>query len=388
MLIQIWRNAFNQMLVAGILLAMLTGCRSPLTKLSAAEKTSYQGLLEWSLQNGTPGAVLVVRSPGSSFVGTIGWSDRARRTPMRPEERFRIASLSKAFLGVVVAQLAAERRLDLDAPITDYLPVAVSARLQGSERISVRHLLRHTSGLYDFERSTAHALRRYLTDRRGSWAPDRDLKYAYDRPLDFEPGTGWRYSTSGYILLGMIVDQIAGRHHSFEIRDRILKPLGLHDTYCELTEHARGSRARGYENWWGWGWTDATDWAPMTGAMVSSARDLANFVRAVVRSDAFLDEATRQVMWGDREKGHLRYDFGISLLRTADDSPWLFGHFGAGPGYLSFAFHQPEEDITIVFLANTSHLSAPNLEKRRAEFSDTLAKALFRLALSDGRSAK
>lgn len=371
------------MLVVPLLTIVATGCRTPLSPLPLEGNRSYQGLLEWSVQNGTPGAVLLVRSPRTNFLAAAGVADREQGIPVEVGDEFRIASLAKAFLGVVAAQLAAEGRLDLDACITNYLPDSVSAKLAGSNRITIRQLMRHTSGLYDFERSFSHVLRRYMTDRHGSWPPERDLKYAYGKRLDFEPGTGWRYSTTGYILLGMIIDLVAGRDHSLEIRDRILQPLGLHHTYCELTEPGAGTRVHGYENWFGWGWTDTTDWAPMTGGMVTSASDLAHFFRSAVRGDGVLGQGTRELMWAGRDKGQLGYDFGISLMRASDDSPWFFGHFGAAPGYISFAFHQPEHDITIVFLGNSSHISAPRLERRRSEFCDTLAKALFRVTLKD-----
>lgn len=369
--------------VALLLLALsITGCRTGLTPLPNQESRTYASLLQWATDNGTPGSVLIVKTPTTNFAAAGGIADRHAKIPMQTNSSFRIASIAKSFVGIAAAQAVAEGKLDLDKPITQYLPPNIIGHIENSERITTRHLLRHTSGVYDFERSIAHTLKRYLTDRRGKWTPERDLSYAYDKSSDFAPGTAWRYSTSGYILVGMILDRIYGRDHSLEIRDRILTPLGLSNTFCELTEPERGSVARGYENWWGLWWTDVTDWAPMTGAMVSTAPELARFIRAVVRNDEFLDPETRSVVWGNRDKGELRYDFGISLSRPNDNAPWFFGHAGAAAGYLSFAYHEPEHDITIVYLANTSHMKARGVGRRRQEFTDKLSAALFELSLS------
>jgi D-alanyl-D-alanine carboxypeptidase len=366
------------------LVLSITGCRTGLTPLPSQEIRTYASLLQWATDNGTPGSVLIVKTPITNVAAAVGIAVRHKKVPMQTNSSFRIASIAKSFVGIVAAQAVAEGKLDLDKPITQYLPPDVTNHIPNCERITTRHLLRHTSGVYDFERSFAHTLRRYLTDRRGKWTPERDLNYAYDKPSDFAPGSAWRYSTSGYILVGMILDRIYGRDHSLEIRARILTPLGLSSTFCELTEPARGSVARGYENWWGLWSTDVTDWAPMTGAMVSTAPELATFIRAIVRNDEFLDPETRSVLWGNRDKGELRYDFGISLSRPNENAPWFFGHTGAAAGYLSFAYHEPKDDITIVYLANTSHMRAQGLGRRRQEFTDKLSIALFELSLKHG----
>jgi hypothetical protein len=104
------------------------------------------------------------------------------------------------------------------------------------------------------------------------------------------------------------------------------------------------------------------------------------------RNDQFLNPKTRSVVWGNRDNGELRYDFEISLSRPNDNAPWFFGHTGAAAGYLSFAYHEPKSDITIVYLANTSHMRAWGLGRRRQE-SDKLSAAVFELSLN-GDSGK
>lgn len=373
----------SRILIAAIGLFLLCGCRASLTKPPKGDALSYNGILAWAEENGTPGSALVVLSPRTNLFLTRGAANIRARDPLTINHQFRIASLSKSYVGVLAGIAAAEGKLNLDAPITDYLPKEITARIANAGQITTRHLLRHTSGICDFERSLAHTIRRYLTDRRGEWTPHRDLSYAFDKPADFVPGAQWRYSTSGFILVGLILDEIYRRDHAFEIRDRLLTPLNLTNTFSERLDRPRGPRASGYERWFGLWRTDVTDWAPMTGAMVATAPDVAKFYRSIVRNDAFLDARTREVIWGNRDKGELRYDFGISLTRANDTSPWFFGHAGAAAGYLTLAYHEPERDLTVVYMCNTSHMHIRGVTRKREEFANTITRALLELALKD-----
>src|SRR5688572_20845469 len=108
-------------LLALSLAALGCGCRS-LKPLPPPQKRSYQSLLEWSHKCGMPGAVLLVRTPKTNFLGSVGWADRKRKIAMRPNHAFRIGSVTKMFLGIAVAQLHTDGVLDTDGILTNYLP--------------------------------------------------------------------------------------------------------------------------------------------------------------------------------------------------------------------------------------------------------------------------
>jgi D-alanyl-D-alanine carboxypeptidase len=229
----------------------------------------------------------------------------------------------------------------------------------------------------------------------------RELEYAYDKPARFPPGEGWDYSNSNFLLLGLVIDSATGHHHSVEIRNEILDPLNLTNTYYELNEPARGELAHGYERHFGY-WEDVTDWTPVLGGnsgMVSTVADLAKFVRAVAGTNSFLDEPTRKLLKSQLREGNADrpwypvsgYDFGISVTRHADDSvslddsPFFFGHAGGTSGYLCFAWHEPQHDVTVVFFGNSSLVDAFH-QHRNYEFQQSLEKALFELAFKQTRN--
>ncbi|MCI0746517.1 MAG: beta-lactamase family protein [Verrucomicrobia subdivision 3 bacterium] len=338
-----------------------------------------------------------MRTPATNFLASVGWADKKQKIPMRPDHAFRIGSVTKTFTGIISAQLHVEGKLNTDALMTNYLPVSITRHFPNSERITLRQMTRHTSGIRDFNDSVAYMLNRRLFSRRGDWPPMRDLSYAYDKPARFSPGEGWDYSNSNFLMLGLMIDQVTGHHHSVEIRQRILEPLNLTNTYYELSEPARGELAHGYERHFGF-WEDATGWTPVVGGssgMVSTVTDLATFVRAVAGTNSFLDEPTRKLLKSQIRKGNADqpwypvsgYDFGVSVNVPAEnDVPFFFGHAGGTSGYLCFAWHEPQHDITIAFFGSSSLVDAFH-QRRNYEFQHLLEKALFELTIEEMRHA-
>jgi len=359
------------------------GCRATFTPLPSKETRTYQSLLEWSHENGMPGSILLVQTPQTNFLGAVGWADVKRKIPMRSDHGFRIGSITKMFMGLTVVQLERTGLLKTDSVITNYLPKSITDHIANSARITVRQLLQHRSGIYEFM-DNRWVLRYALLDRRGNWPPLRHLKYAYDKPAEFPAGKRYEYSNSNFILLGLIIDQVTGHSHSIEIRKRFLDPLQLTNTYYELNEPARGERAHGYERLPVFS-LDTYGWTPITGGsmgLVSTVSDLAVFVRDVgnrMRPNGnpapYGDDWG--VMWqrADHSTTHLSV---ASTILDHNESSVFFGHAGAVPGYLSFAWRDPKNDITIVWFGSST-LGRDSSASGR--FERLLGQALFDLAL-------
>jgi D-alanyl-D-alanine carboxypeptidase len=367
---------------------LLASCRTKLTPLPPENQRTYQSLLDWSHRNGMPGAILLVRTPEQEFMGGIGEADLKHHTPMRPNHAFQIGSVTKSFIGVVAAQMHAEKRLDLDAVITNLLPRDLTSHFPNANKITLRQMLEHTAGLRDVN-SIRRGIDRVFIDRRGEYPTVRELKYAFDQPPNFAPGEGWSYSNTGYLLAGLIIDSAARQHHAIEIRHLLVEPLHLTNTWYNTVETPRGDLSHGYENLFNWWRTDVSDWTPATGGnagLNSTVYDLATFMRAVARDSGFLSEATREELfngWSDEKK---KYFLGLQRVRSRKDAPWFIGHSGGTPGYHCFVFHQPERDITIVYFGSSSLLKARGMNRLLGEFYDTLRNALFELALKENTS--
>ncbi len=143
------RAAF-QLFLAICVGVFVCGCRMAFTPLPRKETRTYRSLLEWSHENGMPGAILLVQTPQTNFLGALGWADVKRKIPIRPEHEFRIGSITKMFTGLTVLQLERAGLLKTDSVITNYLPKSITDPIANSDRITVKHLLQHGSGIYDF----------------------------------------------------------------------------------------------------------------------------------------------------------------------------------------------------------------------------------------------
>src|SRR6266498_3734270 len=132
-------RTMRTVLAAVALIVSVCGCRTAFTPLPPKESRTYQSLLEWSHDNGMPGAILLVQTPGTNYLGAVGWADVKREIPMRPDHAFRIGSVNKMFTGLTVGQLEKDGLLDAGAVITNYLPRSVTDHIANSDQITVRH---------------------------------------------------------------------------------------------------------------------------------------------------------------------------------------------------------------------------------------------------------
>jgi D-alanyl-D-alanine carboxypeptidase len=238
-----------------------------------------------------PGALAQVRDRhGRSVTITSGTAELGTGRPMVSDQgRFRIASVTKTFTAVAVLRLVADRRVALDAPIETYLPGVVRGTGEGAEidghDITVRQLLQHTSGLPNYVR--------YLdkSDPLRRMEPIELVRLALSHQPDFAPGQGFRYTNTGFILAGMLVERLTGKNIRTAVTDLVIRPAGLRDTYWPPTGETgiRGPHARNYQldpaNPQG-PLVDATAFEPSlagaAGAMVSTPSDLNRFWRQLL----------------------------------------------------------------------------------------------------------
>jgi D-alanyl-D-alanine carboxypeptidase len=167
---------------------------------------------------------------GRDLTATSGVADLASRRPVSPNGYFRIASVTKAFVATVILQLAGDGRLSLDDTVERRLPGVVSGNGDNGRAITIRQLLQHTSGIHDDYPDYTSA-KDFYQHRYDTYTPEQTVARAMRHRPDFRPGTGWSYSNTGYVLLGMIIHRVTGHPWHEEVRDRISRPLGLDHTF-------------------------------------------------------------------------------------------------------------------------------------------------------------
>ena len=329
------------------------------TAATVIDEKKLQAVLEKAVKNGLPGVALHVRAPnGVVFTATAGVSDRRSNEPMRGGDLFRVAANSKTFLAVVAVELAQEGKLDLDKSAAQWLPKDVVKHLANADKATVRQLLNHTSGVPEYLND--QFLLAALENPKREWSTREALEFAYDIDAESKPGAIWNYSNTNYLLVGMVIDAASGRHHSEEIRRRIIEPLKLSDTFYWKQQKITGRIAHGYVG----AGSEAQDVTDLDfargladGAMVASVADMAKFVEAIgcVRDHALLTSQARDEIFRNlvpTDPGG--YGLGVQVFEIGKNGEVAIGHGGTIVGYRSEMFYVPGSNVAVAIAANRS----------------------------------
>ncbi|KDN17066.1 serine hydrolase domain-containing protein [Amycolatopsis rifamycinica] len=322
-------------------------------------------------QDGVPGAEVVVQDGRRTRVVRSGTGDLATGKPFPRDGPFRAGSVTKTFVATVVLQLVGAGRVALDAPVERYLP-----GLLPDTRITVRQLLQHTSGLFNYTEDLAGLDPETLRHRGAE--PAELVAMALKHPPLFEPGAGWSYSNTNYILAGMIVERVTGHDLSGEIARRITRPLGLRGTYLPRRgdERLPSPHAVGYTPVGG-KLVDFSDFdatiAGAAGGLVTTPSDLDRFYGALLGGrllrPAELAEMKRTV---PAELGIPGAGYGLglgSIPLSCGGVVW--GHGGSIPGFTTMS-GVAAHDHRVTLVANQDPLPSTTFRHLSAAF-DTAA---------------
>lgn len=321
--------------------------------------TRLQQILDQTVADGyIPGAVVAVHIAGQEpWIGASGLADRASGTPMTTATRLRIASISKTFTAATVLQLVEEGKIDLNAPISTYLPKV----LPNGNTITVRNLLQHTTGLYDYLEDRRYVSLVYSQPDR-IFAPQELVNFALENPPLFAPNAPgkWDYSSTNFVILGMLVEQTTGEPLAKVMRARIFEPLGLSNTFFAPDETIEG-QASGY-------FKDANytraamSFGFATANLVSNPADVVKFGDALFAGKLFTNPETLAEMEtfvsGQGQYNMPDLEYGLGLMRNvlpvgrAASTSRVMGHIGGFGGFRSALWSSPQQGITIALGVN------------------------------------
>ncbi|MFJ3513384.1 serine hydrolase domain-containing protein [Streptomyces sp. NPDC090131] len=324
-----------------------------------------------------PGAMVLLRTPQGTYRAAVGTTERGAATPPDARDHFRIASNTKTMTSALIMLLAQDGRLRLSDPVSKY----VTGVPNGAD-ITVADLLKMRSGLYNY--TNAPELAAALdADPGKAYTPQDVLAIAFRRPPGFAPDTDYEYSNTNYALLGLVVEKAGGRPLAQQLRDRLYTPLGL--TGTSLPGIHDRSLAEPYAHGYMYGGTayalvdepypaalreaaesgklapnDYThqnpSYATAAGGAVSTAQDLATWIRSLVTGKVLAPETQRQ--WLDSPQAEnpdapdgQKYGYGISHQAFGPKAA-MYYHGGELPGFNSFIGHDPDNDVTLVVWTN------------------------------------
>ena len=348
--------AFSLMIA---LLAMTAAARAADVRTSDPFSHAKRAVIDNALAKAfeaskAPGVVVGIWIPGEgSYVATRGVSDTKTRQPIRVEDHFRIGSITKTFTATVVLQLVGERKLRLGDSVERWLPGLVP----NGDHITIRQLLQHTSGLFDYAEDPRIAEPYLQGDLEFVWRPRQLIAIATEHPPLFPPGTSWSYSNTGYVLLGLIIRAATHSSVQQQLQTRILRPLGLRHTSFPVTNpHIAGPHAHGYQLGAGPGGTPldftglSPSWAWATGNMVSTVDDVAHFHRALLRGRLLPPGLLRAMQTTVATGSGFRYGLGLVSIELPCGTFW--GHEGGLPGYENWALSSSDGEDQVVMMVN------------------------------------
>ncbi|MFF3768687.1 serine hydrolase domain-containing protein [Streptomyces sp. NPDC002232] len=362
------RKSTRALLAAALVLGVAAG--PALTPASAATSRSAVRASSPDLSAviaGLPRAdatAALVRVGGTegSWQGGSGVHDLVTNAPADPAARFRAGSVTKVFTAATVLQLAAEGRIDLDRPARAYLPELIPGRYG---TVTVRQLLNHTHGIPAAE-LPGGTVEEWYANRFAVHTPEELVRSATARPREFRPGTRQHYLNIGYTIAGLIVERVTGDTYEHQVERRILRPLGLRDTYFPGADpEIRGPHNHGYQTMRlddgstglrdvsVWGTTDG--WA--AGDLVSTTADLERFTRVLFRGGVvrgpLLEEMFTLPKVPDLASGEpAAYSAGLSMKRLGGREVW--GKTGGRWGYNAAIASTRDGARTLVYSVNAT----------------------------------
>ncbi|WP_369143935.1 serine hydrolase domain-containing protein [Streptomyces sp. R44] len=325
----------------------------------------------------------VTTASGRDLVATAGVAEVGTKRPVPRDGYFRIASTGKALMATVVLQLVDEGRLSLDDTVERRLPGVIAGNGNDGRKMTVRQLLRNTSGLHD-DLPGFDTPQQYYQHRHDTYTAEQIVARAMRHHPDFEPGTGWGYSNTGYVVLGMIVEKVAGRPWQEEVESRILRPLGMHHTYLPgATPTLRRPHADGYQVFGSGERIDVTEQlVPDLGGYVSTTADVNRFFQGLLGgellSGARLAEMRDtvpvpkefEVFWPGG-----RYGLGL-VARPLSCGGSYWSHEGGEAGYITLNGATGDGRRTVTVSLTTSFNDLGRTIRQQKAASDLVDRAL------------
>lgn len=339
--------------------------RTAPTPIPAAQRRLDNAFATMAEEVGAPGIAAAVKLPdGTVWYGATGvmWPDGPAVTVDTP---FAWGSITKTLVAALTLRLASEGTLDLDATLDTWFPDFPQAR-----RITLRMLLGHTSGIFNYFLHPDFGERVY-EDPLHEWTPQEILSLTGKRTN--APGRAFSYSNTNYVLLGLVLEQVTGQPLADQVQDQLLTPLGLDQSVFQQAGRPVGlvgakgfwkrKNGRGYQEW-----SDGTDFRPTTsaatvawaaGAVEGSVRDLLDWEMALYEGDVLTPDALAQMLDFDPESG-----FGLGArTQTLARRPG-YGHGGSLRGFVSVMYRLPGEDLDVVVVTNVGFANLDRVANR------------------------
>ncbi|SDH78961.1 serine hydrolase domain-containing protein [Nonomuraea jiangxiensis] len=361
------------------------------TTEAGQDRPELEKAIQAFVDAGFAGMQMRVNDERGEWVGSAGVRKLGASANPPTNGRFRVGSSTKTFVATVMLQLVAEGKVELDSPAAGRLP-----QFGLDPRITVRMLLQHTSGLFNYtgehhpevETGLPAVGKEWVDNRFRTYQPEELVRFALSKPARFEPGTEWSYSNTNYTVAALLIEQVTGRPYAEELRQRILEPLGLRGTVAPGAQlDIPGPHAHGYSRYQDagqWKVVDVTRQNPSllyaAGDMISTTDDLHTFFSALNSGKLLPAWLLTEMRTPHPRSGALVYGLGLSVQDLGPSGGTVLHHNGSAPGgYGALMYSTPDgrNTLTASLTGGDAAIDPIDLIKEFAGLQDKLIKEVF-----------
>lgn len=337
----------------------------PVNDPNHPDNAKYQQLLDNITSSGVPGIMMSVRDEiNGTWSSATGKADLSSDVDMQPCHITRVGSTVKTFTAVTILLLQEEGKLNLNDKVTQYLSERYLRDLDNADEVTIRQLLQHTSGIYNYIQNI-HFQTASLNNLIKEWKPKELLSYARNQPAYFSPGEDVRYSNTNYILLGEIIEVVEQKPFYEVFEEKIFKPLDLSFTSFAAKDPVPEGIVQGYIDMYsklnvvnatyysGW------DYYTADGGLISNAYDLNRFLTALFNGKLLSEESLNEMTnWRaplEQDLEGFKTSFGLGIFKIKTDYGPAYIHSGDAIGYFASMVYFPNQQITITWAANGNY---------------------------------
>ncbi|MER5324649.1 serine hydrolase domain-containing protein [Streptosporangium roseum] len=355
--------------------------------LTDQDRPELQKAIEEMIDSGLTGVTLRVHDERGEWVGSAGVRKLGESAKPPTNGHVRIGSVTKTFTATVVLQLVAEGKIGLDAPADDYLPEFGLDR-----RITVRMLLQHTSGVFNFTGEyyddgtfapgIAWGGQEWVDNRFKTYRPEELVRLALSKPARFEPGTDWSYANTNYVLARLLIEKVTGRSYAEEMQRLILGPLGLSGTVAPTTQsEIPEPHAHAYYRYEDAGREKTVDvtrqnpsWISSGGDMISTTQDLHTFISALVGGKLLPAPLLAEMCTPHPKIG---YGLGVFVQDAGENGGTVITHNGGHGGHAALMYSTPDGSKTLTATLNYVDDAALSMAEAFQKATQRLVEEVF-----------
>jgi D-alanyl-D-alanine carboxypeptidase len=335
-----------------------------LTQKTHPKAAQYQQIIDKFMQAGAVGVSVTVRSPEGVWSSTGGKADLPAGIDLTPCHTLRIGSISKTFAAAAILKLQDQGRLNINDQAAKYLPTEYVREIANLDKVTIRNLLQHTSGVYEY--LGIDGILKVMNLSVKSRSARENLKVAFGKKSQFELGKEWIYTNSNYLLIALILENVTQKSAYEAVSELIIKPLGLQNTYAST--QLPKSLSRGYYDSMNNGLmrdqTNIDHYAVggqdmLDGGMISNTYDLALFMEAlktgkIISAKSLADmEVPIGLKVDIPEEFSFIKDYGLGLFMLNIGGKKGFGHGGNVFCFNGAAYYFPEQKVSVAILLNS-----------------------------------